>query len=127
MEKLDLLLEAERRGILPADKVELLTEARNRGLIPALEQASSVEGMQSPKRFDYASSTLEERRAIRNKQLAEGSSAVNLAAGALRGAGSIGATALRPFESAEENEQRRLAMDLALQAAADVIRRRGKQ
>lgn len=115
MEKLDLLLEAERRGILPADKVELLTEARNRGLIPALEQAPSVEGMPSPKRFDYASSTLEERRAIRNKQLAEGSSAVNLVAGALRGAGSIGATALRPFESAEENEQRRLAMDLALQ------------
>ena len=115
MEKLDLLLEAERRGILPADKVELLTEARARGLVPALERAPSVEGMPSPKRFDYASSTLEERRAIRNKQLAEGSSAVNLAAGALRGAGSIGATALRPFESAEENEQRRLAMDLALQ------------
>ena len=30
----ELLLEAERRGILPPDKVELLTEARKRGLVP---------------------------------------------------------------------------------------------
>lgn len=32
---LDLLLEAERRGILPPDKAELLAEARRRGLVPA--------------------------------------------------------------------------------------------
>src|SRR5262245_3948750 len=35
--KLDLLLEAERRGILPDDKKDLLAEARNRGLVPALD------------------------------------------------------------------------------------------
>lgn len=38
----------------------------------------------------------------------------NLAAGAVRGAGSIGATIIRPFESASENEARRKAMDEAL-------------
>lgn len=37
MDQLELLLEAERRGILPPDKQELLTEARNRGMVPALE------------------------------------------------------------------------------------------
>lgn len=36
------------------------------------------------------------------------------AAGLLRGAGSIGATLVRPFESAEENAQRRQAMDAGL-------------
>ncbi len=35
MTRIDLLLEAERRGILPQDKLELLQEARRRGLIPA--------------------------------------------------------------------------------------------
>jgi hypothetical protein len=34
-DKLELLLEAERRGILPNDKKPLLDEARKRGLIPA--------------------------------------------------------------------------------------------
>ena len=38
----------------------------------------------------------------------------NVAAGALRGAGSIGATLIRPFESAEENERRRQQMDEGL-------------
>lgn len=38
----------------------------------------------------------------------------NVVAGGLRGAGSIGATLIRPFESAEENQQRRAAMDAAL-------------
>lgn len=33
-----LLLEAERRGILPADKVALLAEARRRGLVPGGEK-----------------------------------------------------------------------------------------
>lgn len=33
MSKLDLLLEAERRGILPSDKAPLLEEARRRGLV----------------------------------------------------------------------------------------------
>jgi len=38
--KLDLLLEAERRGILPADKAPLLEEARRRGLVPSNEKPS---------------------------------------------------------------------------------------
>lgn len=40
----------------------------------------------------------------------------NVAAGALRGAGSIGATLIRPFESGAENEARRKSMDDALQS-----------
>ena len=41
--------------------------------------------------------------------------ALNLLGGALRGAGSIGATLIRPFESAEENAARRAQMTEALQ------------
>ena len=40
----------------------------------------------------------------------------NVAAGALRGAGSIGASLIRPFESGEENIARRLKMDEALRS-----------
>lgn len=40
----------------------------------------------------------------------------NVAAGAVRGAGSIGATLLSPFESSEENIARRQAMDVGLQS-----------
>lgn len=40
----------------------------------------------------------------------------NLLAGGLRGAGSIGATLIRPFESATENDARRKSMDSALQS-----------
>lgn len=39
----------------------------------------------------------------------------DVAAGGVRGAGSIGATVLRPFETAPENAQRRQSMDEALQ------------
>jgi hypothetical protein len=35
----ELILEAERRGILPPDKAELLAEARKRGLVPGEAQA----------------------------------------------------------------------------------------
>jgi len=38
MSKLELMLEAERRGILPPEKQGLLAEARRRGLVPGLEQ-----------------------------------------------------------------------------------------
>lgn len=38
----------------------------------------------------------------------------NVIAGGVRGAGSIGATLIRPFESGDENQQRRAAMDEAL-------------
>ena len=42
MADIQMLLEAERRGILPADKVGLLTEARKRGLVPSLEQPETA-------------------------------------------------------------------------------------
>jgi hypothetical protein len=42
MADIQLFLEAERRGILPADKLGLLQEARNRGLIPQLDQPITV-------------------------------------------------------------------------------------
>lgn len=40
-DKLALMLEAERRGILPPDKVALLAEARRRGLVPAQDGQSA--------------------------------------------------------------------------------------
>ena len=43
MADLSLLLEAEKRGILPFEKQSLLTEARSRGLVPALEAAVSTQ------------------------------------------------------------------------------------
>lgn len=43
-------------------------------------------------------------------------SAANVGGGLVRGAGSIGATLIRPFESGEENVQRRQAMDEALRS-----------
>ena len=42
MADIQMLLEAERRGILPADKIGLLTEARKRGLVPSLEQPDAA-------------------------------------------------------------------------------------
>jgi hypothetical protein len=42
----ELILEAERRGILPADKAELLAEARKRGLVPG--EAQAAEPMAQP-------------------------------------------------------------------------------
>lgn len=38
----ELLLEAERRGILPPDRVELLAEARRRGLVPGTPPSAPV-------------------------------------------------------------------------------------
>ena len=45
--KLNLLLEAERRGILPPEKLELLAEARKRGLVPSDTSEPSQE-LESP-------------------------------------------------------------------------------
>lgn len=42
MADFQMFLEAERRGILSADKIKLLQEARNRGLIPPLDQPSTA-------------------------------------------------------------------------------------
>jgi len=96
MEKLDLLLEAERRGILPADKVELLTEARNRGLIPALEQAPSAE------RFDFASATPEQRRQMK---FAGVKSARNITAGLAGAVPGTGQAIIRMIPSGERVQQ----------------------
>lgn len=49
--KLGLLLEAERRGILPADKKALLDEARRRGLVPGGEQPQAPGMGQRVKEF----------------------------------------------------------------------------
>src|SRR3990172_2119956 len=51
MAKLELLLEAERRGILPPDKKILLDEARRRGLI----QGSKEESVSPPPTIEGAS------------------------------------------------------------------------
>ena len=40
---LDLMLEAEKRGLLPPDKTGVLTEARKRGLIPDLAPAAPAQ------------------------------------------------------------------------------------
>jgi hypothetical protein len=42
MADLSLLLEAEKRGLLPEDKKSLLNEARTRGLVPAQEGAPAI-------------------------------------------------------------------------------------
>lgn len=42
--RIDMLLEAERRGILPPDQVEALNEARKRGLVPGSPQPESGSG-----------------------------------------------------------------------------------
>src|SRR5688500_18408049 len=73
--KLEAMLEAERRGILPADMQAALSEARQRGLIPALETAQQP--VQTPERAalqaelnrnlaaaDEAGKTLERREAV---------------------------------------------------------------
>jgi hypothetical protein len=43
--QVELLLEAERRGILPPEKQPLLNEARNRGLIPSATLEESTIGI----------------------------------------------------------------------------------
>jgi len=80
---------------------------------PKVEPTS--EGMPATRRFDFATATPEEKKQIVRQSLAGGNPVVNVAGGGLRGAGSIGATLIRPFESAEENAQRRADMDAALQ------------
>lgn len=47
-DKIELLLEAERRGILPADKAELLGEARRRGLVPGGDDFAARAASLSP-------------------------------------------------------------------------------
>jgi hypothetical protein len=79
------------------------------------QEVASNEGMPSTRRFDFATATPEEKKQIARQSIAGGNPIINVGAGALRGAGSIGATLIRPFESAEENQLRREAMTSALQ------------
>lgn len=44
-DKIALLLEAERRGILPDNKKALLAEARKRGLVPGGQRPAPQGGM----------------------------------------------------------------------------------
>jgi hypothetical protein len=60
---------------------------------------------QQPEQFKPATTTMQDI----------GQGLGNIAAGAVRGAGSIGSTLLRPFETAEENAARRQSIDLGLQ------------
>jgi len=73
------------------------------------------EGIPTQRRVDFASMTPEERKQAKFATVQATNPLIEVAAGGVRGAGSIGATILRPFETAEENVQRRQAMDEALQ------------
>jgi len=42
---LELMLEAEKRGLLPQDKADLLSEARVRGIVPSADQPKSPGGL----------------------------------------------------------------------------------
>lgn len=48
MPRIEALIEAERRGILPPDKKPLLDEARRRGLVPGGEQAADTRADWTP-------------------------------------------------------------------------------
>lgn len=108
MADLQLLLEAEKRGMLPPDKVALLSEARKRGLI---------QGEAKPVVSPDPTFEKEETSYLQH--------AGNLLAGAARGAGSIGATILAPWDigkdlvagkglSLEANRERRKQIDEGL-------------
>lgn len=87
--KIELMLEAEKRGILPADKAELLNEARKRGLVPppldggmaALRSEAAKPGAQALGPLDYLTDA---GKAIAN-DLHETSKAASRAAGSETG------------------------------------------
>lgn len=58
MADLSLLLEAEKRGILPPDRIELLNEARRRGIIDASPSVSTPEIQQPAKVTDAPITTV---------------------------------------------------------------------
>lgn len=78
-------------------------------------EVAPSEGIPTQRRVDFASMTPEERKQAKFATVQATNPLIEVAAGGVRGAGSIGATILRPFETAEENVQRRQAMDEALQ------------
>jgi hypothetical protein len=71
---------------------------------------------QTPSEFSFEDVVASQSSAPRYMGRAERNApfALNLAGGLVRGAGSIGATLLRPFESAEENAERRRQMTQGL-------------
>ena len=74
MADLSLLLEAEKRGILPFEKQSLLTEARSRGLVPALEAGIAPESATPPQKlgiFDMLSAPFEMGASLASKPRAE--------------------------------------------------------
>lgn len=121
MADLQLYLEAERRGLLPPDKAGLLDEARKRGLLDAkpAEPVAAEKPSEVPQGRRSRRGPIED---MTGEQIAQGIG--NLAAGAVRGAGSIGATILSPIDALAravgiENSvigrsDRREAMDTAL-------------
>ena len=73
---LELLLEAERRGILPDDKKGLLAEARQRGLVPA-SQAGGID----PAKLRNLAATEKKIQAMEQAQNPEGSGLKRFATG----------------------------------------------
>ena len=90
MADLSLLLEAEKRGILPSEKQSLLTEARSRGLVPALEAEIAPESATPPKErgiFDMLSAPFEMGASLASKPRAEQAAFITPAIVALGTAG----------------------------------------
>lgn len=88
MADIELLLEAERRGILPPDKQALLAEARKRSLVPPAPDAAT----------SAQDDTMRQR--LKDLGIGAGRAYINTVGGAVRGAGSIGATILAPVDAA---------------------------
>ena len=86
----DLLLEAEKRGLLPPDKQSLLNEARTRGLVPALEGGPAPQPDTAPQVpdgyfLDPTTGAMTTREGIkRNLNTSQAEAAVG---GAMQGAG----------------------------------------
>jgi hypothetical protein len=112
MADIQLLLEAEKRGLLPPDKVALLNEARSRGLI-----ASNDKPVEQPIEQPKAEPTLLERFLAANHEAGQG--IANIGAGALKGASQIGSTILSPLDAmgmtGKTSDQRRAEVTSGLQ------------
>jgi len=89
-DQLALLLEAEKRGILPPDKQPLLIEARKRGIIPNLEVKPQIHGRGA---MDYPENPMSTRESIAGGMkylepaLEYGGAAVGAGLGGVVGAG----------------------------------------
>ncbi len=83
-DKMELLLEAERRGLLPPDKIAILTEARSRGLIgggqPEQAQAEPAAAPQTKEPSTWKGIKAGAKTTLQNlvKPVAVGDAALNL-------------------------------------------------